>query len=433
MPFRIVVVVIAEVAAAIGAAIFPYLGLLALLFMTFGRPQDDRPNVEALHIPLVLVISIILGTLIRSRSSIPEFWAGAKRLWIMLVLYALIALSAFANYTPLSRSRLDEFTAVVCLCLLTLGLVTTEKRLRGYLYMLLASGAYVILEALRNPGKIIEQIGNTTFERLAIGKGVTIFGQTNYLALLMVLLIFLSVTLMAFYRSVWQRTVLLALAGSAGYIFFRAQSRGASLALAAGALFLWLIQKRKLKTAIIAVILIGLGVQLAPQSYWDRLATVTRYEQDASATKRLELWDIALQLIAEHPLLGVGPDNFLLYAPNSPHDAYLQIGCEVGIPAMLVYIALLLAGLHSAWRARQLSSPDRQARPYLHAAAQGILCCQLAIVVQGFTTGLAHREFVYVFVMLGICVRRIAEKAEAQSQELEEPASEPVSLEPVES
>ena len=417
MPFRIVVVVIAEIAAVIGTLAYPYFGLLALLFMTFGRPQEDRPNVVALHIPLVLVLSIAAGTLGRLGTVMPAFVAGLKRIYIILIFFALMTISALASYTPLAAARLDEFTTVICLCLLTLGWVTSEWRLRGYIIVLLVSGAFTVARAIRNPSTIVEQIGEQTFTRLTIGKEGTLFGQTNYLALFTVLLILLSITLMAYYRSWWQRALLLTLSAGSAYVFFRAQSRGASLALAVGTIFLWLIQGRKLRNAVLALVLVSLGALLAPQEYWERLATIRHYQEDTSATSRLELWDTARQLIDKHPFLGVGPDNFILYAPNSPHNAYLQVGSELGIPAMLVYIAILIAGLRASWRARRISMQDEQGSAYLYAVSQGVLCCQLAIVIQGFTTGLAHREFVYVFVTLGFLIESLAGQAHAESSE----------------
>ena len=45
MPLRIIVVLLGEIAGAIGAVVYPYLGLLLILFITLGRPQGDRPNI----------------------------------------------------------------------------------------------------------------------------------------------------------------------------------------------------------------------------------------------------------------------------------------------------------------------------------------------------------------------------------------------------
>ena len=428
MPRRIVAVLIGGISAVVIAVAYPYFGLLELLFLTMGRPQDDRPNVAALHIPMMLVIAIGFGCLLRLGSVVGPFMVGVRRLWTILLLYGLIACSAVNNWTALSSNRVYDFTTVVWLSLLSFALITSEKRLRSYVTVLLGCGAYVMIRVIRNPSHISEQIAGNKFDRMAIAKGAGgNFGNSNYLALLMVLTILLSFSLLAYYRSVWQRVALLVLAGGAGYVFFRANSRGASLGLGAGTLFLWLLQKRKLKASIIIVVLIGVGTLLAPRTYWDRLHTVGHYEEDASAMGRLELWDIALKLIPEHPILGVGPDNFELYAPSTAHDAYLQIASEVGLPALLVYIAALTTGLYSSWLARRLSSRGRHGSSYIYATSQGVFCCLIAIVVQGFTTGLAHREFVYVTLSLAFCLRMFAENTNASDPLHHSTPDEPIS------
>ncbi len=411
MPFRIIVILITAIVGAITAAIYPFIGLLQLVFLVFGRPQDDRPNVEPLHIPLMITVAILVGMVFRAGVSLPAVVSGVKRLWIMFVLYILIALSTFNNWTVLSKGSLDEFTTLILFCVLSIALVDSEKRLREYMLALLGSGTYIVLRAISSGSHIHEEIGGEHFDRLAIAKGDTVFGNSNYLALFMAITIFLAITLIGYYRKSWQRLAILAIVGGATYVFFNANSRGASLALATGVILHWLMSKRKLKTAAIIAVLVAVGSLFAPVTYWDRLGTITHYQEDASATNRLELWNIAMDLIPSHPILGVGPNNFIFYAPNSPHNAYLQIASEVGVPALLVYVAWLLAGLYSTLRTKKLCARLGPEGDYFAASAQGIFCCVVVVIVQGFTTGLAHREVVYVFVTLGICVLGFAERA----------------------
>ena len=158
------------------------------------------------------------------------------------------------------------------------------------------------------------------------------------------------------------------------------------------------------------MLLLSVAAVLAPDSYWSRLSTVANYQEDASANDRLYLWNIALSLIPAHPVFGIGPDNFPLYAPNTPHNAYLQVGCEIGLPALMVYVAILLTGLYAAARARKLTSPRKSERPPFFIGVPWSLLLCIGGAVQGFTTGLAHREVVYVFVTLAVCVLSMAEE-----------------------
>ena len=181
MSFRILVLLGGAIATAIAGAIYPFVGLLALEFLTFGRPQDDRPNVEVLHIPLIIVVSIILGLLPRIGTYGPGLIAGLKRIWLMLALYAVLLGSALANgWTILSRNRLYDFGTIVFLCLVTLAIVNSVKRLHVFLWMLLACGLYVAERVIRNPGDIFERIGSEQYERAAIARGARKFRQQQF-------------------------------------------------------------------------------------------------------------------------------------------------------------------------------------------------------------------------------------------------------------
>jgi O-antigen ligase len=67
-----------------------------------------------------------------------------------------------------------------------------------------------------------------------------------------------------------------------------------------------------------------------------------------TTSSRYYLWDLSLQYIKQHPWLGIGPMHFAHY-PNAkaghPHNIYLQIAAEWGIPMMLSCILIALRGL----------------------------------------------------------------------------------------
>jgi O-antigen ligase len=229
--------------------------------------------------------------------------------------------------------------------------------------------------------------------------------------MLMAILLFLALALFVYEKRIWFKAGFAGLAAGFLYAFLRCQSRGASLGLAAGLFIFWLMQRRKLLVATILVATGILGILvLAPTSYLDRLQTITNYQEDKSAMGRLEMWQISLGLIARNPVVGIGPANFAPRFPHmSQHNAYLQVASEVGIPALLLYVALLVSGYRALWVARKLASPARRQMPYLYKISEGILCALIAITVQGFVTGFAFREFVYITLTLAYCVRELAE------------------------
>ncbi|HYM06355.1 MAG TPA: O-antigen ligase family protein [Terriglobales bacterium] len=420
MPFRIKVLLAFEICAALGTVIRPFWGLLFLILLTLLRPQDDRPNMADLHIPMVITWALIIATVSRVSSLAGRVGFALRNLSLFIALYVLMVLAAFVNdLTPYSKYQIgDSLTILIVSCLILIW-VSTRERLTALVWTMLLSGLYYVQLVVRNPTFMQEQIGQSEFDRLAFRQSIN-FGNPNFLAILMVILIFLALALLVRQRRLWRKVILaMALLGYL-YVFLRCQSRGASLGLAAGVLIYWLMQRRKLLVAAVMAISVTIGLAfLVPAGYLQRLQTIVYYQEDKSATGRLEMWAISRDVIADNPLFGIGPGNFALRYPTmSQHNAYLQVASEVGIPALLLYIALLLSGYRSLWVVRRLTAPRARDLPDLRSFSEGLFCALVAITVQGFFTGFAFREFVYITLALTYCLREMVLSEETS----EEPA-----------
>jgi O-antigen ligase len=73
-------------------------------------------------------------------------------------------------------------------------------------------------------------------------------------------------------------------------------------------------------------------------------------------------------MIKRHPLFGVGPSNFqeqyshyflqkymeaANYHPRAPHNAYVCLAAESGIPALLLFVSFIVATIVEMWRFRR--------------------------------------------------------------------------------
>lgn len=70
---------------------------------------------------------------------------------------------------------------------------------------------------------------------------------------------------------------------------------------------------------------------------------------DAAGSARLGIWRADVKLIQDHPWMGCGTDN-AYYAvepyygiPKMPHNEYLAMGVNLGIPGLLLYVSALLS------------------------------------------------------------------------------------------
>jgi len=98
-----------------------------------------------------------------------------------------------------------------------------------------------------------------------------------------------------------------------------------------------------------------------------------------SSGGRFELWSAALQLMRDHPWLGVGPMQFAARAPvlsAHPHNAVLQWLAEWGIPAALVMVAII-AMAFAAWVAGCRTSA-RDSDGFAGSAVRSALTAALA-------------------------------------------------------
>ncbi len=409
MPRRILFLLGIECFAAGVCITQPFFGTLFLVLLVFTRPQDDRPNMVQLHYQGVIFLSVLLGTLCRFdlvQARVGRAFRGVRLMFLLLV---IMWLSAMANgYTPQSAYQVGEFATLTLFCSILVLWVDSPQRFALTVGTLVCSAIYLVQLVIRNPRMIQEQIGGEQFERVFF-RALVNWGNPNFQAIFMIIAIYLALSLFAANLRVWMKPAILGGLVGFVYVFLKCQSRGATLALVISFPVFWLFQKRKalIGGATVALLFIGFAF-FAPETYITRLLTIVNYEQDTSATSRLELWSVAMDLIRAHPLTGIGPGNFRMYTFSSQHNSYLQTASDIGVPGLIVYVSCLAFGLFHAFSARNWAGPKRNNIPVVFSLAGGLAASIVAIIVQGFFTGFAFREFVYTSLILSFIAKCIA-------------------------
>ena len=136
-------------------------------------------------------------------------------------------------------------------------------------------------------------------------------------------------------------------------------SRGALVGIGAGFLLFLVTDRRRwqltLATGVLATVGTLLVIHSNPQRFQEALLLKQQVAHQNVST-RFGAWGAAGRLVADHPLLGVGPGNFQFYynkLTGQPvgtftltvaHNALLDIGAELGLLAMcLLALYLVLA------------------------------------------------------------------------------------------
>jgi O-antigen ligase len=200
------------------------------------------------------------------------------------------------------------------------------------------------------------------------------FGQPAYLGAACLLLGPLAVAV-AFDRDerpAWRRAGAL---GAAGALLALAlsQTRAAWVGAAIAAIAIAVQQRRRLarfgRTVLVAAIVVAaIAIGIGVATPLGGRATSTFDLSHGTSASRFDEWRIGAKTIADHPLLGVGPEGYRVVFPEEVDSAYVRkYGGEVypdrahngvldvtlagGIAAGLLYVALLVAALRHAWRA----------------------------------------------------------------------------------
>jgi putative inorganic carbon (hco3(-)) transporter len=148
-------------------------------------------------------------------------------------------------------------------------------------------------------------------------------------------------------------------------------SRGALVGLGAAALFQLVTQRKHILLlaggVLVSAVTTIAFIQTNPgqvESGFQAKQRVAEYNVES----RIEAWRAALDLIEANPLLGVGPGNFREYfyeatgnPPGTPnllvvHNAFLDVGAELGLAAMLLFIAYVGVILRRATLAERAGS-----------------------------------------------------------------------------
>jgi putative inorganic carbon (HCO3(-)) transporter len=208
-------------------------------------------------------------------------------------------------------------------------------------------------------------------------------------------------------------------------------SRGGFIALSTVALFIVVrysaipLRWRLAATALVAIVVLA----AASDHYWQQMGTIASDSDynHTSETGRMPIWHRGIGYMMANPLLGVGPDNFPsaegILSPlaerqqygvgvrwNAAHNSFVQIGAELGLPGLALFIAIIASAFTALRRAgrAEAARPREDDRPPLTPALTGSL---IGFVVGAFFLSLAYSEMLYTLVALAVGLHKVTSDA----------------------
>jgi O-antigen ligase len=257
--------------------------------------------------------------------------------------------------------------------------------------------------------------------------GHLVYYDANDLALVLVCTIPFAIFFLL--TGSWTRRVL-ALASCALFVatLVKSGSRGGFLGFVAVLMYVLLAYRVIPKRVRVAAVCgaFALLTLVGSEAYWRQLGTLRNPQQDYNwsgreTAGRMEVWKRGLKYMADHPVLGVGMRNFPMaegslseeskasmergqgFKWSAAHNSFLEVGVELGVLGLAVFVTMLVAALRALRRirsGRRWSAPTTQRREVslaftLSAAFVGFIVC-------GFF--LSAWYFSYLYMLLGLVI-----------------------------
>ncbi|MBZ5693765.1 MAG: O-antigen ligase family protein [Acidobacteriia bacterium] len=337
--------------AAAGAAslgvllLYPELALA--LYVVVGDVKGDGRIASLLPYDLTLVLGVVLLAGLALNFLRRKCTAPMPPVYFLFVPLAAMMTASLA-YTPVFEAGLEKLgrfltvTGIVIVApFFALGTPQAMKRfLTGFAIAAFAICAWSLAD-LGGSERLVTPSNNT------IGLG--------HIACAMILLLWFAVV--PRYSFPWRIFAYLLLAVPA-IALIGSGSRGSAVACVI-VILVSLCFHRKLLLDLAGLALLGLlalPFLNIPSSSVDYLGTLVGSRSAAALLSfRGDLLDTGWRVLQQHPLIGVGIQGFRYASPNPalynwPHNIFLEIACELGLPAALIALAIFGTAIWEAVR-----------------------------------------------------------------------------------
>jgi probable O-glycosylation ligase (exosortase A-associated) len=205
------------------------------------------------------------------------------------------------------------------------------------------------------------------------------------------------------------------------------EARTGLVCVAVLAVLMWWTSRRRALYAGLGALAMLAAIPFLPQSFTQRMDTITAYQADESASTRIQVWKWTLDYVARNPV-GGGFNNYLANsftyrtvqksgpADNQKvdyvvvtdrgrafHSSYFEMLGEQGFIGLALWLALNLGTLVQSERLRRRyrdsEKPEhRWVAPFALAMVQG----HIVYLVGSLFVGIAYQPFVFMLIALQI-------------------------------
>lgn len=396
----------------------PWIGILGWTWVSIMNPHTYSWRLANMPIAAMIAGSILVGLFITRDKR--QFFVTREIAMLLLFMLWMCVTLPFSYHFDASFALWNRVMKIDLMILVAMVVLYSKKHI-----MWLASVLAFSIGFFGVKGGVFT-IATGGSERVWGPPGGYI-GGNNEIALAIVMIIPLIWFLYLTSQSKWLKRGLLVSVILCAAAALGSQSRGALLAIAAMATVLWWRSSRKALGVVVLVVAGFALLSFMPESWWDRMETIKTYEEDASASQRINAWWMAWN-IAKNNVFGAGfmvarPDVCALYSPiptdcRAAHSIYFMVLGEHGFVGLFLFLVMWTFVWLSAGRLRLQGNQQPETVWLSHLGAM----CQVSLAgyaVGGAFLSLSYYDLPYNIMVLVVLGCRWMDRKEWISEKLE--------------
>jgi probable O-glycosylation ligase (exosortase A-associated) len=388
----------------------------------------------AYSFPFAQVVGLVtLFAVVFSKDKIRIPFNSTIVLWALFILW-ISATTLFAIDAENSVPLWEKAIKIQLFAWLTVGLMQTEKRVMALVWVTVGSLGFFGLK-----GGL--WAARTGADNRVWGPPGSFIEDNNALALALIMTIPLMVFLAMRASDKWMKRGLFGLIAVTGLSVLSSHSRGAFLAAAVMLLLLWFKSRRKGVILLAALATIPLLVSFMPDHWFQRMETISTYQEDKSAMGRITAWKFGFQMASQRALGGgfgsFVEENYRRFSPEisaeidirdgrfqDAHSIYFKVLGEHGFVGLLLFLALGI----SAYRCGNWIRKHAGQIPAMLWARDLAAVLQASLIgfaVGGAFLGLAYFDLYFNLIAIIVVLKVMVQRQIAAEKDIAQPHGSP--------
>jgi probable O-glycosylation ligase (exosortase A-associated) len=388
------------------------------LVIEYVRPQDLIGPLRGAPLGQIVLGVALLGFVLTGR------WFRMINVasWLMLLFTGVIIASSVFAYDPAtSFAALRTWLSWVVIFFLIANVVNTKQRLAFFTVVWLLCHSYMAQGGTRQFA-----MRGFHFATWGVLGAPGWFKNSGEFAIAMCMY---TVVAWHFYlgaRSKMTRrakAVILSMVVMGILCVIASSSRGAVVGLLASGAWLWVHSKRVVKAGLGLAVVLAIGWAILPAEQKARFQSVG---EDRTSLERKTYWENGLDIARNHPVLGVGYENWMRYyaayyrqsevsnkynihTVQVPHNIFIQCAAELGYTGLVVFVALIFATFWINKRTRDLAraGPDPP-DAFLFHMAMALDEAMIGYLVAGLFVTVLYYPFFWVNLAMSVALSGVA-------------------------